>query len=591
MDKELLSLLNFDLDADAKTHNLDAETYYREVAHKLCDTIIRKTGASGCSFYTSGFEAGVFTQLSHAGGVAPASDIKTNDAANPIVQRIQAISLEEFTVFKSGGQLEPCSWDPVRAVFYLFSRGEIFGFIDLLIEPDAQEKSEAFFRENGIAINAIAADNAFAFRMNTLSQGFPMSSSDVGFEDRFGSFVADLVARGFGADGCTFRLFEQDELRVVGSSGYINSKILEARKTGEALSGRLFDSLEHDWAAIIIGEDGDIDIGGLPATKQIREELKAMGLYSVLMCRLDGEEALAQRGHYGTISYYFLRSTTYSRRDVALFRAFAKRLSSHLSLHYAYQDIHKQGAIIERQSRFMTLADISNLLSHDIWHRAHNVQNDANRLLEFVTDSIGQETIRGSHVRLGELRERTEQLVEAADDIYGITNRIRRVSEAQLGEIYVPSVFTLDHAIKQVKATLDSALTRKRIVLRLSGSGLNTALSGPEFLFQQVLFNIVINSIDSLSNTRQKDRIIEMHAHVMNGRLIIRITDNGPGITHMAFPVLQQVFELGKTGKKTGTGMGLYMARQFLGTHFNGQLSVISRQPPIFTIDVPIAQR
>ena len=114
----------------------------------------------------------------------------------------------------------------------------------------------------------------------------------------------------------------------------------------------------------------------------VKAGLKATGLFSVLICKLHGKSYTEKTEEYGTLSYYFLRSTTYSRRDVALFRSFAQKVSAYLSMHYSFSEISEQKKIVELQSRYMVHSEVASLLSHDIWHNSNNVAFDCEVALD-----------------------------------------------------------------------------------------------------------------------------------------------------------------------------------------------------------------
>ncbi|MFL9829166.1 ATP-binding protein, partial [Rhodoplanes sp. SY1] len=104
--------------------------------------------------------------------------------------------------------------------------------------------------------------------------------------------------------------------------------------------------------------------------------------------------------------------------------------------------------------------------------------------------------------------------------------------------------------------------------------------------------NLVINSIDAAKGRKStRPMNIDAHCHINNSRLIIRYSDDGPGIDPFHFPNEQSIFEIGRTSKPQGTGTGLPVARHIIGTHFSGQLLLLQRRPPLFTIDVPSAKK
>jgi signal transduction histidine kinase len=85
---------------------------------------------------------------------------------------------------------------------------------------------------------------------------------------------------------------------------------------------------------------------------------------------------------------------------------------------------------------------------------------------------------------------------------------------------------------------------------------------------QQVLLNLVMNSLEALAGTQ--DPTIRITAHTRQTFVAIRIMDNGPGIppeyhTHLFKPFF--------TTKKDGTGLGLVIAKKLM-MKMNGTIAV-----------------
>ena len=105
---------------------------------------------------------------------------------------------------------------------------------------------------------------------------------------------------------------------------------------------------------------------------------------------------------------------------------------------------------------------------------------------------------------------------------------------------------------------------------------------------QQVILNLLNNAIDALSDSGKPNRWIEVSAEVMPGQLRISVQDNGIGI-----PADQQssVFELFKTSKAEGMGVGLWLSRTVVSAH-GGSLDFSSKagEGTRFDILLPLDQ-
>lgn len=88
-----------------------------------------------------------------------------------------------------------------------------------------------------------------------------------------------------------------------------------------------------------------------------------------------------------------------------------------------------------------------------------------------------------------------------------------------------------------------------------------------------VFLNIISNSKDALcSNVDKNDRIIKIIVHTFQNHLVINIIDNGGGIPQNVLPKIFEPYYTTKY-KSAGTGIGLYMSKEIIEKHMNGEIS------------------
>lgn len=98
----------------------------------------------------------------------------------------------------------------------------------------------------------------------------------------------------------------------------------------------------------------------------------------------------------------------------------------------------------------------------------------------------------------------------------------------------------------------------------------NLAIRADASQIEMVLLNLVKNAVESVE--KGITPIIGIHSESIGPHVLIRVTDNGPGIEPEA---LEQIFIPFYTTKKTGSGIGLSLSRQIMQLH-NGQLTADS---------------
>lgn len=109
---------------------------------------------------------------------------------------------------------------------------------------------------------------------------------------------------------------------------------------------------------------------------------------------------------------------------------------------------------------------------------------------------------------------------------------------------------------------------------------------GNKLKLHQVLVNLIRNAVDALGD--QRDRRIRVILEQDGESAVIRVTDNGPGMTP---DVLARIWEpYFSTKGDRGNGMGLDIARRLVDTH-HGTITCDSRpgEGATFTIRLPLA--
>ncbi|MDD2640188.1 MAG: HAMP domain-containing sensor histidine kinase [Arcobacteraceae bacterium] len=125
----------------------------------------------------------------------------------------------------------------------------------------------------------------------------------------------------------------------------------------------------------------------------------------------------------------------------------------------------------------------------------------------------------------------------------------------------------INNALKLIQTQLLS----HNILILHTLSQKNFSLYGIQNQLIQVIINIVNNAKDQLQNNPNTLKIIKIFTFQTQQHTIISIKDNGGGIKA---DNLQDIFEPYFTTKpiSKGTGIGLYMSKKIIQTHFKGNI-------------------
>ncbi len=112
-----------------------------------------------------------------------------------------------------------------------------------------------------------------------------------------------------------------------------------------------------------------------------------------------------------------------------------------------------------------------------------------------------------------------------------------------------------------------------------------------------IFLNIISNSKDALvSSVNKNDRIIKIIVNSKKNFVFINIIDNGGGVPDDILPKIFEPYYTTKY-KSAGTGIGLYMSKQIIEKHLNGEISCKNIKLEVnkkvfkgasFTITIPI---
>jgi signal transduction histidine kinase len=91
------------------------------------------------------------------------------------------------------------------------------------------------------------------------------------------------------------------------------------------------------------------------------------------------------------------------------------------------------------------------------------------------------------------------------------------------------------------------------------------------YLIEQVLINLVLNSVEAVKNTSEPKITLSAHKNT-KGNAIIRIRDNGKGIPD---EIMDDIFIPFFSTKKNGSGIGLSLCKQIILLH-NGKIQIKS---------------
>jgi two-component system nitrogen regulation sensor histidine kinase NtrY len=167
--------------------------------------------------------------------------------------------------------------------------------------------------------------------------------------------------------------------------------------------------------------------------------------------------------------------------------------------------------------------------------------------------SDGLEDVKGA---LTTITKRSEGLLRFVDDYRNLT----RVPAPNFQIVKIADLFG------RIQQLLAEQFHEKRIVFAVSVIPDNLEITADSGLIEQVLINLVLNSIAALLNSADPQVRLE-GATDKSGAVLIHVIDNGAGIPEELY---DKIFVPFFTTRKEGSGIGLSLSKQIMRLHKGG---------------------
>ncbi len=238
----------------------------------------------------------------------------------------------------------------------------------------------------------------------------------------------------------------------------------------------------------------------------------------------------------------------------------------------AYDAEHRTVAELRRLSALR--ADFVSLVSHELRSPMAVVIGSARTLEERWRELTPEQ--RQSFLSL--IADETTRLASLIEDVLD-TSRIDAGTFS-----YAFSDVSIDELISETVAA--AALGQDEVGVRAEVQGLLPHVRGDRERLRQVLVNLIGNAVKYSPAGEE----VSVRASVGDGRLLIDVTDRGPGVPAEDQSIIFEKFGRSNSGQsKPGTGLGLFIARSIAEAH-GGGLSVRTQSTggAVFSLELPV---
>ncbi len=229
------------------------------------------------------------------------------------------------------------------------------------------------------------------------------------------------------------------------------------------------------------------------------------------------------------------------------------------------------------QSEVQAWQKLIRVLTHEIMNSVSPIKLLSSSLIDMFQENekiktieeLDNTTIENSVLGLKTIRKRSTGLSNFVETYKNVT----QIPKVKFSE------FKICHLFNHINTLLKNDLEQKLIDFTYKCYPKDIVIKADEKLIEQVLINLIKNASEALMDIDSPE--IKLETEIINDKILIKILDNGKGISP---EVLDNIFIPFFTTKEKGSGIGLSLSRQIMHLH-GGNISVKSKpSKTVFTL-------
>jgi len=217
------------------------------------------------------------------------------------------------------------------------------------------------------------------------------------------------------------------------------------------------------------------------------------------------------------------------------------------------------------------------VMTHEIMNSVAPISSLAETMLNRLQNSVSHlkdqpAAIEDLQLGIDTIRRRSDGLLKFAETY----RNLNKISSPNLKKLYARDLFENLHRLMQ------PTLGQKNIEMEIILKDPDLSLEADANLIEQVLINLVVNAIEAIKE-KVSPRIVLSAISNVNNKVVIRVADNGPG---MSIELLDKIFIPFFTTKKSGSGIGLSLCKQIMMLHKgNIQVQSLEGEGTVFVLN------
>jgi PAS domain S-box-containing protein len=214
-------------------------------------------------------------------------------------------------------------------------------------------------------------------------------------------------------------------------------------------------------------------------------------------------------------------------------------------------------------SRVSSMGELTASLAHEVNQPIAAAITDANTCLRWLArDQPDLEEARAAASRMVQDGRRAGEIVKRVRLLFKKDSLQRELVD-------------LNEIIREMMLLLHNEATQFAVLVRTELAADLPQVMGDRVQLQQVLMNLMMNSIDSMKDAEGTRELTIQSQRGKDGQVLISVSDTGAGLPPQA---ADKIFDAFFTTKTHGTGMGLRISRSIVETH-GGRLWAADNSP------------
>ena len=264
----------------------------------------------------------------------------------------------------------------------------------------------------------------------------------------------------------------------------------------------------------------------------------------------------------------------FTDKQISLFRDFAAQATIALESTRRERQYREAQMALAHANRVATMGQLTASIAHEIKQPIATARNNAAAALRFLDKSPPD---------VAEVREALTCIVNDADRASDVVDRIGSLIKKAPPR---REVVDLNAAILEVTALTHSEAVKTGVTVGAQLAGELPRIQCDRVQLQQVMLNLVVNAIQSMSGVEDGNR--ELHISTVSIEpegVCVAVRDTGHGLRPESLP---RLFEPFYTTKPDGMGMGLSICRSIIEAH-GGRLWATRCEPrgALFQFTIP----